>query len=266
VSSPSREPVSRRDRPAKPPLSQEAIVTAAVALLRAEGLERLTMRRLAAALDTGAGSLYVYFRNVEHLYAALLDELLGEVDLAAAGPGDLWQDRVACVLASYTGVLFAYPSIARLSIFTRPSGPNSLRLIETLLDLLDEGGVAPAAASWGCDLLVQYATATAAEHSTRNERPSTADEESDLAVALADVSAATYPRLHELKEVLVGGEGHERFRWGIDVLLAGLTDGRSGRVPAEHLRSERAALGLTPPSSALRTPTGDRRGPQRRSP
>ena len=75
-------PVSRRDRPAKPPLSREAIVAAAVTLLRTEGLERLTMRRLATALDTGAGSLYVYFRNAEHLYAALLDELLGAVDLS----------------------------------------------------------------------------------------------------------------------------------------------------------------------------------------
>ena len=89
------QPVSRRDRPAKAPLSREAIIGAALGLLRTEGLERLTMRRLAAALDTGAGSLYVYFRNVEHLYAALLDELLGEVDLS---PGDRAEGRVGGVL------------------------------------------------------------------------------------------------------------------------------------------------------------------------
>jgi AcrR family transcriptional regulator len=51
------QPVSRRSRPAKPPLSREAIVATAVILLHTEGLERLTMRRLATALDTGAGSL-----------------------------------------------------------------------------------------------------------------------------------------------------------------------------------------------------------------
>lgn len=233
--SPSTQPVSRRNRPAKPPLSREAIVAAAVTLLRSEGLERLTMRRLAAALDTGAGSLYVYFRNAEHLYAALLDELLGDVDLSPGGADVPWQDRLASLLGSYASVLFEYPSVARLSVFTRSSGPNSLRLMETLLGLLDEGGVAPQAAAWGADLLMQYATATAAEHSTRDEQPGTADDESDMARALAAVSADTHPRLHELGETLLSGEGPERFRWGIDVLLAGLTVKQLGQLPRGHL-------------------------------
>src|SRR5919201_5400621 len=57
---PSRRPRSTRDRPAKAPLSEEAIVDAALAILKAQGLEAVTMRRDAAALDTGPGSLYVY--------------------------------------------------------------------------------------------------------------------------------------------------------------------------------------------------------------
>jgi AcrR family transcriptional regulator len=230
-----KEPVSRRERPAKPPLNRETIVTAAVSLLRSEGLERLTMRRLAAALDTGPGSLYVYFRNAEHLYAALLDQMLGDVDLSPGGSDGPWQDRLASVLGSYTVVLFAYPSVARLSVFTRPSGPNGLRLMETLLALLDEGGVAPGAAAWGANLLVQYATATAAEHSTRDEQPGTVDDESEMVLALSEVSPDVHPRLHELAATLVAGEGVERFRWGIDVLLAGLTDSRSERVPGGYL-------------------------------
>jgi AcrR family transcriptional regulator len=192
------------------------------------------MRRLAAALDTGAGSLYVYFRNAEHLYAALLDDLLGEVDLSPGGSEGAWQDRLASVLGSYTKVLFDYPSVARLSVSTRPSGPNSLRLLETLLALLDEGGVDAAVAAWGSDLLVQYATATAAEHGTRDEQPGTADD-SDMVSALAEISADVHPRLHELRDALVAGEGQERFRWGIAILLAGLTDKRSARVPRAYL-------------------------------
>jgi AcrR family transcriptional regulator len=227
-------PVSRRDRPAKPPLSREAIVAAAVTLLRTEGLERLTMRRLAAALDTGAGSLYVYFRNAEHLYAALLDELLGEVDLSPGQSDGPWRDRLAAVLGSYTEVLFQYPSIARLSIFTRPSGANSFRVLETLLALLDEGGVGSGAAAWGSDLLVQYATATAAEHGTRDQQPDTDRAESDMAVALAAVTADDHPRLDALKNVLVAGEGAERFRWGIDVLLAGLANENNAGVPRSY--------------------------------
>jgi len=231
MSTTATQPVSRRSRPAKTALSREAIVAAAVNLLRTEGLEHLTMRKLAAALDTGAGSLYVYFRSVEHLYATLLDELLGEVDLSQAGSDLPWQDRIAGIVASYTAVLFAYPSIARLSVFTRPSGPNSLGVLETLLTLLLEGGVDPAAATWGTDLLIQYATTTAAEHSTRDQRPETADEENDMAVALGGLDVAVYPHLHELRGVLVAGEGGERFRWGIDVLLSGIAAASSVALP-----------------------------------
>jgi hypothetical protein len=46
-------PISRREPPAKKALSREAIVEAALAILTEEGADALTMRRLAAALDTG---------------------------------------------------------------------------------------------------------------------------------------------------------------------------------------------------------------------
>ncbi len=218
-------------------------MAAALSLMRTEGLERLTMRRLATALDTGAGSLYVYFRSAGHLYAALLDELLGDVDLSADspdGPHEPWPDRLAAVLGSYTRVLFENPSIARMSIFTRPSGPNSLRLLDTLLALLDEGGVEPEAAAWGTDLLLQYATATAAEHGTRDQQVETADEETDVALALAAVTVDTHPRLSAVREALLAGEGTQRFRWGIDVLLAGLTHEPNPLHPSDRSTEEGA--------------------------
>jgi AcrR family transcriptional regulator len=102
MASGTSSPPSRRERPAKPALTREGIVAAAVAVLRAEGLERTTMRRVAQELDTGAASLYVYVRNTAELYAAILDELLGGVDLSpAAAPGD-WRGRLSQILTSYS--------------------------------------------------------------------------------------------------------------------------------------------------------------------
>src|ERR1700744_1966845 len=97
---------SRRERPAKAALSRPGNVTPPVALMRAEGLERVTMRRLAEQLDTGPASLYVYVRDTADLHAAVLEEMLGQVDLTpAAGAGD-WRARLTEVLRSYLGVLF----------------------------------------------------------------------------------------------------------------------------------------------------------------
>src|SRR5580693_6527230 len=101
---------SRRERPAKPALTRAGIVAAALAVMRAEGLDRVTMRRLAQELDTGAASLYVYVSNTAELHAAVLDELLGELDLSPATVGSEadgdWRDRLVQILDSYTVLLF----------------------------------------------------------------------------------------------------------------------------------------------------------------
>jgi AcrR family transcriptional regulator len=219
--------VSRRQRPAKAALSREAIVEAAVTVLRAEGLERLTMRRLAAVLDTGPASLYVYVRNTEALHAAVLDELLGEVDLHGTGT---WRERLHALLHSHSSVLYAYPSVARIAVFTRPSGPHYLRLLETVLGLLTEGGLGPQERKWGLDLLLLHATTIAAEHGTRRERPGVAEADSDLAAALSAVSADTHPHLHRAlhgEDPRLAGPG--RFDWAVDVILDGLA-GRGERA------------------------------------
>src|ERR1700679_1834347 len=83
-------PRSRRERPAKPALTRVGIVATAIAIMRAEGLPKVTVRRLAQELDTGPASLYVYFRNTAELHAAILDELLGTIPAPPAGRD--WRD------------------------------------------------------------------------------------------------------------------------------------------------------------------------------
>ncbi len=220
-------PPSRRERPAKPALTRQAIVSAALDVVREEGLERLTMRRLATELDTGAASLYVYFRNVAELHAGVLDELLGSVDLDGGG-GD-WRTRLVGVLRSYTQVLFAQPSLARSAMVTRPSGPHYLALLEKLLALLAEGGVPDEQAAWGVDLLLLYATSMAVEHGTREANASEEDEFNALTSALRSTSAASHPRIAALGDDLLSGPGPDRLTWGFDVLLNGIPRTRRPR-------------------------------------
>ncbi|MGW5741336.1 TetR/AcrR family transcriptional regulator C-terminal domain-containing protein [Amycolatopsis sp. NPDC003861] len=209
---------NRRERPAKAALTREGIVAAAVAVMRAEGVERVTMRRLAKELDTGAASLYVYVKDTEELHAAVLDELLAEV--ALAGEGD-WRERLWAVLDSYRSVLFAHPSLARVALVTRLSGPHYLALVEAVLVLLDEGGMAPGQAAWAVDVLLLTATATAVEHGSRRERPGAAREHEVMTESLAGVSPGTHPHIAALATDLVSGPGPARARWAFDALLNG---------------------------------------------
>src|ERR1700721_2935963 len=98
----TRPAVSRRERRATPALTREDVVAAAVAVMQAEGLDRVTMRRIANDLDTGPASLYVYVRNTAELHAAMLEDLLGQVDLAPVTAAGDWRERLIAVLTSYT--------------------------------------------------------------------------------------------------------------------------------------------------------------------
>ncbi|MFC3987027.1 TetR/AcrR family transcriptional regulator [Actinoplanes siamensis] len=220
--SPRREPVSRRDRPAKPPLSRAALVAVALRIMREEGLEKATMRRLAAELDTGPASLYVYVRNTAELHGAMLDELVAGLEPPEPAAGD-WRERLIGLLTSYTWMLFARPGLARSVLTLRPCGPHYLRLIDTVLGLLLAGGMPDRQAAWGVDILLQHATATAAEQGSRAEAAEAAGEEADLALAVAEAGAGAYPHLVRVRDELFAGTGEERMRWSFGTIIDGLS-------------------------------------------
>ena len=209
-------PRGRRERPAKPALSRAGIIEAALTIVRDEGLAKVTMRRIAAALDTGPASLYVYVRDTEDLHAQILDALLGDATAPAGGD---WRVRLEATLVAYRNVLFTHPEIARMALSTQPSGPNYLALVEALLALLGEGGVPDREAAWAVDLLLLYPTAIAAERTSRTDA---ALEHSALAARITTADPARYPVLARLGTDLISGAGPDRFTYGLDVLLTGI--------------------------------------------
>ena len=217
----SGTPRSRRQRPAKPALTRAGIIATAVELMRAEGLQRVTMRRLATELDTGPASLYVYVRNTAELHAAVLDELLGAVDVSPVEATDDWRDRLVRILTSYTTVLFEHPGLAQSALAARPSGQRYLNLLEALLSLLSEGGVPAKRTGWAIDLLLQFATATAAEHATQDLATDTRSAWDALTAALLNVSDKTHPHVAALGTELLSGPAEARLAWGFHVLISG---------------------------------------------
>src|SRR6204780_4301823 len=104
---------STRDRPAKAPLSEDAVVDAALAILTSEGLDAVTMRRVAATLDTGAASLYVYVAGREGLLQAMLDRVTATVELEAPDPSR-WRAQLHSLLQRMHQALVGPPGIAAL--------------------------------------------------------------------------------------------------------------------------------------------------------
>jgi AcrR family transcriptional regulator len=219
IDSPAPTQQSRRERPAKSPLSREAIIDAASVILREEGVQKVTMRRVARELDTGHASLYVYVRDTEDLHAGILDARLAAIDSHPSSSGQ-WATRLKRLLAQFAGVLFEHPEIARMAVTTRPSGPHYTALVEAVLALLVEGGASDRAAAWGVDLLLLYPVSIAAEHSSNITTGSEAHRPDD---PLA-VDATTHPQIARLGHELLSGSGSDRFDWALDVLLRGIVD------------------------------------------
>lgn len=224
---------SRRERPAEPALTRDGIVAAAVDLMRAEGLERVTMRRLARELDTGPTSLYVYVRNTAELHAAVLDELLAGVDLSPAAADGDWRERLVRILMSYTELLFDHPGLARSAVAARPFGKNFLNLTEGVLALLHEGGIAPERAAWLVDVLLQFGTATAAEHAWPGPDEDSHNEEDweAMAAGVMGASERTHPHIAALGARLLSGSPRERLVWGLHVLINGAAHTPTPDVP-----------------------------------
>jgi len=217
----ARHVESRRGGPVKPPLSREAIVMEALRQVTSEGLKGMSLRKVAAALDTGPASLYAYVNDLDELHALVLDRALAKVKVAG-DKGAGWRERLLRVLGSYARVLSASPGLAQLAFGTMAVGPNALRITEAVLALLDEGGVDRATGAWAVDLLLLYVTAIVAEHTSDANNLDPAAPDSPVARAVAGVSEPDYPHIYAARAHLLSGTADERFAWAVDVLLRGI--------------------------------------------
>ena len=218
----SPRPRSTRDRPAKAPLSEDAILDTALRILRNEGLDAVTMRRLASELDTGPASLYVYIRNRDDLLNALFDRVGGMVQVEQPDPAR-WREQLHRLVDNLLRVLEEHRGIARMAVANVPTGENSLRVADNLMGLLLAGGVTPRDAAWACDILPLFVTASAVETATYQERGDAPGEIVEhLEAVFTTLPANRFPNLARYGEDLVSGDGEERFHFGIDTFLDGL--------------------------------------------
>jgi AcrR family transcriptional regulator len=217
-----REVLSRRGGPVKEPLSCDRIVTEALSLMSKDGLDAMSLRKVAMALDTGPASLYPYVGDLRGLWALVLDRALESVD-TTGGRRRGWKERLMALLRSYLMVLLSQPGLARIAISGPAIGPNTMRIIDAVLALLDEGGFDRATAAWAVDLLLLYVTGIAAEQSHGHDPTGHG---SPIAEAITRASATEYPHLSAARGDLLGGDGADRFSWAVDVLLRGMRQTR----------------------------------------
>ncbi|MDH6125349.1 AcrR family transcriptional regulator [Kitasatospora sp. GP82] len=129
-------------RPRTPLLSRDRIVTTALALIDTEGLEGLSTRRLATELSVSGPSLYNHFATKDDLLDAVVDTVMGEVDLGMFEGQEApeWRTALRDWARSYRAALAAHPNIVPVLAQGPGRRPNALRLADAVFGCLVDAG------------------------------------------------------------------------------------------------------------------------------
>ena len=218
--------VAPRQRPTRAPLTREGIVNAALRVLKREGGDGLSMRRVAEELGTGPASLYWHVANKDELINLLIDRVASEIQLPPPDPAQ-WQQQLKEWVLQARQVFKRYPGVAALTLGRIPVGPNLVRWTEWLLALLRGAGVPDRIAAYAGDLGGLYLGATAYEEEMPLPSPTGQDLSPDQLVAMfrsyyESLPADQFPNVHATLDELFSGGPDERFELGLDVLIRGL--------------------------------------------
>ncbi|MHB9860027.1 TetR/AcrR family transcriptional regulator [Streptomyces sp. YIM S03343] len=213
----------------KKPITVDAIIDTAFGIVRSEGYEALTMRRVATALETGPSSLYAHVVNKEDLDELLIGRLCAEIELPDPDPAR-WRQQIIDICVQLRDQYLRYPGISQASFAAAPSSLDTLRVSEGMLAVLLAGGIDPQAAAWAIDSLTLYVNAYSLEISLADSRLRRSDDgwvvgRDELLRRFAALPD-TFPQTKRYAAELTAGTVHDRFDFTIGLMIDGLPGSR----------------------------------------
>jgi TetR/AcrR family transcriptional regulator, tetracycline repressor protein len=209
----------------KPRLSKRTVTENALKLADADGLDALTIRKLAQHLGVTPMALYWHFRSKEDLLEGVSEQVWGEMDLNV-DPDAPWWAQLQRLLESLVSVLRAHPAAPQLVLEHEKRNEAALRAMEVTLGILRTAGFDPQHSSviarsalWtGITLVMSepgYKPELTAEERTEMQRRNQ--------VQLAMLPAARYPRLVECAAPMTACDDPDfHYRFGIGLFIDGV--------------------------------------------
>ena len=224
----------KRGTRAREPLTRDAIVSAAVRVLDAEGADGLTVRRIAQELGTGPATLYWHVAGKAELGELVYDRVMGEVRLPPLD-GAPWDEQLKAMARELLRVMRAHPGVALLSLGKVPVGPNMLRVMEWMLAVLRDAGIPDRVAAYAGDLIGRYLDASVLEESPQADWAGQDEDARARFVMIRDYFAglppSEYPNLARLADEMFDIGVDERFELGLEILVRGLAALAEGQGP-----------------------------------
>jgi AcrR family transcriptional regulator len=218
------------------PLSPERVLNAAVKLADEEGLESLTMRRLAEKLGVEAMSLYYHIANKEALLDGIAEVIVAEIIEAASrveapDPGDDWKTAMRMRILAAREVMLRHRWAPKVLETRTTMNASLLQYYHSLLEIFRAGGV-----SWDLAHHSMHALGSRALGFTQELFEPASDEEEEASDEMMAQMAEDLPLMVEMLSEIVHDDpdttigwcdDQTEFEFGLDLLLEGIENQRA---------------------------------------
>lgn len=237
-------PVAKREARSRPgprrALTQVQILDAALSLLDAGGADAASVRGIAAKVGVAPNAVYTYFPDKSALVKALVERLLGQVDLAGlTDRAQPWRQRVETIALELRERLVSHPGAVPLMMGGPMDGPNALALGEGLLELLADAGLDAGDAAQMSYLLIVYVFGSIALEVADVQQTGPLPPESERIaarqLAFAATPGAKFPRTAAAAATMAAYISTEQYIWGLRRMLDGIT---AGGVAGQHIEGD----------------------------
>jgi AcrR family transcriptional regulator/SAM-dependent methyltransferase len=203
----------------RPGLNRDRVVDTALAIVDRDGLDGLTMRRLAGELGVEAMSLYHWFPNKAAILDALVEAAIRETATRVdATPEAGWRANLRALAMGYRLVLLAHPNTVPCMGGRPGKSVETMRFIERMLEVLRTDGFSPIHAVQAMQSVLAYINGAVSAEIGRAEPDG---EPEDFH---ARFPPDEFPRVHEVAVLFSGPPptNDALFTFGLDALLDGL--------------------------------------------
>lgn len=204
-----REREPREADVATPKVNLEALIDAADDIASADGIDAVTMRRLAERCGVGVMTIYGYIRTKEELLAVLADRYLADIELP--DPTMRWQDQLMVLYCSVREVMLKHPTLVPIIANQRLDGRSAYRGAEVVCAALRAAGMPDR------DVITSFATLTS--FTVGSVQRELAAMDSVARPGLASLPAAEFPTVVSLFGPLVAGDAEQNFRDGLQLVI-----------------------------------------------
>jgi AcrR family transcriptional regulator len=203
-----------------PTLTREQIVSAAMAIVDRDGLDALSMRRLAAELDVGTMSLYYHVPDKSALYDLILEAVMDDWDMSDDDPDAPVGERMTTMAWALRRALMAHPNAVPIALSRPLRTAGQLRPIEKMLGILFEVGVSPSDAMMSVEVIGHFVFGTSMAYA--NHLASTQDHEPSAEEAFAGIAPEEFPNLMRAAQEADHVGWDSGFEEGMRALVIGL--------------------------------------------